>query len=84
MVSQRVSQLGGAYGHVLTDPTLTRAEGVSLLAQQATREATVLAYNDAFLLISLIAGLALAGLLTHLAFLQWKARSAAPAASATT
>ncbi|MGF7052056.1 MFS family permease [Bosea sp. OAE752] len=84
LVAQRVSQLGGAYGHVLTDPTLTRAEGVSLLAQQATREATVLAYNDAFLLISLIAGLALAGLLTHLAFLQWKARSAAPAASATT
>lgn len=64
-VAQRVTQLGGAYGKVLTDATLTRAEGVTLLARQATREATVLAYNDAFLLISAIAGLALAGVLIH-------------------
>lgn len=80
LVAQRVSQLGGSYGHVLTDQTLTRAEGVSLLAQQATREATVLAYNDAFLLIALIAGLAFVGLLLHLAYLQLKAQLAAPGA----
>lgn len=83
LVAQRISQLGGSYGHVLTDTTLTRAEGVTLLAQQATREATVLAYNDAFLLISLIAGLALAGLLLHLAILRFRARfSTAPAPAA--
>jgi MFS family permease len=70
LVAQRVSQLRDAYGHVLIDPTLTRAEGVSMLAQRATQEAIVLAYNDAFLLISAIAGLALVGLLSHLAFLQ--------------
>lgn len=84
LVAQRVSQLVSPYAHVLTDTTLTRAEGVSLLAQQATREATVLAYNDAFLLISLIAGLALTGLLAHLAFLQLKARSTPPAVPAAT
>jgi MFS family permease len=69
-VAQRVAQLGGAYGKVLTDAALTRAEGVALLAQQATREATVLAYNDAFLLISSIAGLALVGVLVHVLVLR--------------
>ncbi|MGO4404168.1 MFS transporter [Bosea sp. RAF48] len=83
LVAQRIGQLGGSYGHVLTDTALTRAEGVALLAQQATREATVLAYNDAFLLISLLAGLALAGLFLHLAVLRLKALSAtAPAPAA--
>lgn len=81
LVAERVQQLGGAYGHVLTDLGLTRAEGVTLLAQQATREATVLAYNDAFLLIALIAGSALIGLLTHLAVLRLRERFAAPAAA---
>ena len=80
LVAERVQQLGGAYGHVLTDLGLTRAEGVTLLAQQATREATVLAYNDAFLLIAMIAGSALIGLLTHLAVLRLRERFAAPAA----
>ena len=80
LVAQRVNQLGGAYGHVLTDAGLTRAEGVTLLAQQASREAIVLAYNDAFLLISAIAGLALIGLLSHLAYLQLRKPAALPAA----
>lgn len=66
LVAARVKQLGGAYGHVLTDPALTNAEGIALLAKQATREATVLAYNDAFLAISALAALALAGLVLHL------------------
>lgn len=80
LVTQRISQLGSAYGHTLTDSALTRAEGVTLLAQQATREATVLAYNDAFLLIATIAGLALIGLISHLALLQLRKRAALPAA----
>ena len=80
LVAERLQQLGGSYGHILTDLGLTRAEGVTLLAQQATREATVLAYNDAFLLIAMIAGSALIGLLTHLAVLRLRERFAAPAA----
>ncbi|WP_342641846.1 MFS transporter [Rhodoligotrophos ferricapiens] len=62
IIADRVHQLGAAHGRVLTDPILRNAEGSALLAQQATREAYILAYNDAFLLISVIAGLALAGL----------------------
>ncbi|HEV2509434.1 MFS transporter [Bosea sp. (in: a-proteobacteria)] len=79
LVAERIQQLGGAYGHILTDLGLTRAEGITLLAQQAVREATVLAYNDAFLLIALIAGSALIGLLTHLVVLRLRERLAAPA-----
>lgn len=82
LVAQRVAQLGGAYGRVLTDAALTRAEGVALLAQQATREATVLAYNDAFLLISAIAGLALAGVLVHVLALRLRTPRSEPKALA--
>ena len=51
-VAQRVQQLGGAYGRVLTDPALRQAQGASLLSQQVTREANILAFNDVFLLIA--------------------------------
>lgn len=78
--AQRVNQFGGIYSHVLTDPTLLRAEGVTLLTQRASQEAIVLAYNDAFMLISAIAGLALLGLLAHLAYLQLRKRAASPTA----
>jgi len=55
LVAQRVQQNAGAYGRVLGDPALRQAEGAALLAQQASREANILAYNDVFLLIAAIA-----------------------------
>ncbi len=51
----RIQALGGAYGRVLADPVLRQAEGSALLAQQVTREANVLAFNDVFLTIGIIA-----------------------------
>jgi hypothetical protein len=54
-VVQRMSQLGGAYAKVVTDPALRTAEGAALLAQQVTREANVLAYDDVFLAFATIA-----------------------------
>lgn len=54
LVAQRIAQLGGAYARVLTDKALLNAEGVAMLSKQATREANVLAYNDAFTLITII------------------------------
>lgn len=74
LVAQRVSQLSGAYSHVITDPALLKAEGLSLLGQQVTKEAYVLAYNDTFLLISTVAALALMALLLHLAWLRIRPR----------
>ncbi|MDB5958560.1 MAG: transporter [Ramlibacter sp.] len=54
----RMAQLSGAYARVLGDPALRQAEGAALLGQQVTREANVLAYNDVFLLIALLAAVA--------------------------
>lgn len=67
-VAQRVSQLAGAYRKVITDPAIFNAEGLTLLSQQVTREAYVLAYTDTFLLISLVTTAALVVLLVHLAW----------------
>jgi hypothetical protein len=58
-VASRLQQLGGAYGRVVTDPVLRQAQGATLLSQQVTREANILAFNDVFLLIAVLACLAL-------------------------
>jgi MFS family permease len=42
---------------VITDPTLRSAEGATLVAQQVAREANILAWNDVFLIISVLASL---------------------------
>lgn len=77
-VAQRVAQLSGGYRRVLSDPTLLNAEGLTLLGQQVTREAYVLAYNDTFLLISLVTTAALAALLIHLGWRRLKRLRAEP------
>jgi hypothetical protein len=53
-VALRVRQLSGSYAGVLTDPSLRAGEGAALLAQQATREATVLAYDDVFATVAVL------------------------------
>ncbi|MGH6861179.1 MAG: MFS transporter, partial [Phyllobacterium sp.] len=78
LVAQRVAQLSGSYGRMITDQALLNAEGVALLAQQTTREANILAYNDAFLLIAAISLFALVVLLAHVSL---RALLRAPAAS---
>lgn len=55
VVAQRLALQQGIYGKVVVDPVLSRAQGVAQLAQTATREANVRAYNDAALLNSAIA-----------------------------
>lgn len=82
-VAQRVSQLAGAYRKVITDPTLLNAEGLALLSQQVTREAYVLAYTDTFLLISVVAAIALCVLLAHLAWDRLRSAAAMNHASPT-
>ena len=65
IVAARIAAGGGAVGRVVGDPTLRNAEGGALLAQTATREANVLAYDDTFRLVAILAGLTTA----YLAFL---------------
>ena len=53
-VALRARQYAGAYGGVLTDPILRQGEGLAVLGQVATREATVLAYADVFRVIGVL------------------------------
>jgi len=81
LVMQRIAQYGASYARVLGDPALRSAEGTVLLGQVATREANVLAYNDLFLTVSVVAALCLLGLLIH-QLLAWLGRRRASAAAA--
>lgn len=54
-VAARVRAGSGALGGVVGDPVLRGAEGTVLLAQQVTREANILAFNDVFLLVGVLA-----------------------------
>jgi MFS family permease len=47
----RAQQVSG----VITDPTLRTAEGAALVGTQVTREANILAYNDVFFVIAVLA-----------------------------
>ncbi|GGB40320.1 MFS transporter [Tistrella bauzanensis] len=83
VVVARVRQLAGAYGPVLSDPQLRDAEGLALLSRQASREATILAYNDVFLMVAALAAMALAGLVLHLLYQRIRlAVSSTPAGAA--
>ncbi len=79
LVAQRVNQLSAAYSKVMGDKTLLGGEGTVLLSQQVTREAYILAYNDAFLLAAVLALFALAGLLLHMSYKWLTQRLAGPA-----
>lgn len=65
IVQQRLQAGAAGVGRVVGDPALRTAEGGALLSQTATREANVLAYNDVFRLVALLAALTCA----YLAFL---------------
>ncbi|WP_434650723.1 MFS transporter [Pseudomonas sp. D1-2] len=54
-VAARVDSGGSAVGSLIADPGLRHLQGIRSLAAAATREANVLAYNDVFMLITVIA-----------------------------
>ena len=74
IVQARLQAGGAGVARVVGDPALRSAEGAALLAQTTTREANVLAYDDVFRLISLLA----AATFGYLAFLlgrrAWRER----------
>jgi MFS family permease len=63
MVAARIQAGGATVGGALADPAARNAQGVAALGAAATREANILAYNDVFLMITLVALLTLAWLL---------------------
>ncbi|MFS0772682.1 MFS transporter [Sphingomonas sp. 1P08PE] len=77
IVTQRLAAGGAAVGRVVGDPALRTAEGGALLSQATTREANVLAYDDVFRLVSLVAAATAAYLMFLLGRRHWRARKAA-------
>ena len=51
----RLARSANQVGAVIADPTLRAGEGAALFNQRVTREANVLAYNDVFLVIFVLA-----------------------------
>ncbi len=51
----RLQQLGAPYRSTLGDPAMLQAQGPTAMARIITREANVLAYNDSFLVIGILA-----------------------------
>ncbi|MGH6615071.1 MFS transporter [Sphingomonas sp.] len=82
-VTARLAAGGAGVARVIGDPTLRAAEGGALLSQTATREANVLAYNDTFRLIAVLAALTTLYLAFLLARRTWRARRAAMMEAAT-
>jgi MFS family permease len=68
----RIQQLGGAYGRALVDPALRQVQGINLLSQQVAREANILAFNDVFLLIGIMASIVLVWLTLRWAVFKYR------------
>lgn len=55
LVTARLGAGSRSVAATIGDPVLRTAEGAALLSQQVTREANILAYNDVFLLVGVLA-----------------------------
>ncbi len=55
LVQARLQSYSASYSSVIADPSLRNSQSIRAMATAATREANVLAYNDVFMLIALIA-----------------------------
>jgi hypothetical protein len=73
-VQARIAAGGSGVARVVGDPALRQAGGSALLAQAATREANVRAYNDTFRLVAWLAAAVTAFLAFLLARRRWRAR----------
>ncbi|NWE43684.1 MFS transporter [Pseudomonas yamanorum] len=79
-VAARVASGGSAYGGVIADPELRNLVGIRSLATAATREANVMAYNDVFMLIAIIAILTMIWIFIRSLWLMSTTKAAASAA----
>jgi hypothetical protein len=55
LVGARISATASAYSPIIADPALQTAEAAATLAQETTLQSNILAYNDVFRLIALLA-----------------------------
>ena len=77
-VAARVQSGGSAYGGLVADPELRNLMGIRSLATAATREANVMAYNDVFMLIAIIAILTMLWIFIRSLWLMSTTKAATP------
>ncbi|MCP1507440.1 MFS family permease [Pseudomonas marginalis] len=77
-VAARVQSGGSAYGGIVADPDLRNLMGIRSLATAATREANVMAYNDVFMLIAIVAILTMLWIFTRSLWLLSTTKAATP------
>ena len=77
-VAARVQSGGNALGSVIADPSLRNLQGIRSLATAAAREANVLAYNDVFMLIAVIAVLTMIWISLRALWLMSTTKNVAP------
>ena len=78
LVNARGQSGGSGYAGIIADPGLRSEVGTRLLANAATREANVLAYNDVFMLIGTIAVLTMLWILLRSLWVWYTTRTARP------
>ncbi|MFD2438958.1 hypothetical protein ACFSS8_00385 [Paracoccus kondratievae] len=77
LTTAEIAQRSAALAPQIADAALRRAQAVAQIAQDASAQAYVMAYNDAYFLTFLVAVAALAALLLHL-FRDWLAERMKP------
>ena len=71
LVAGRIQSGAAAVGQLLADPAARTRQGVASLAASASREANILAYNDVFLVLSILAATAAAWIFVHALWLRY-------------
>jgi len=80
LVASRIQSGAAAAGRLLADPAAATRQSLQSLSSVATREANILAYNDVFLVLAILAAASAAWIFLHAVWLQcFPAVSAAPA-----
>jgi MFS family permease len=82
IVAARIAQGGAAYGRMLADPNARMRQGIAALAAVQTREANILAYNDVFLLLAVVAALTALWIFGRALWLKYVAPPAVQASAA--
>jgi MFS family permease len=82
LVAGRIQSGAAAAGQLLADPAARTRQSLASLAASATREANILAYNDVFLMIALIAAVSATWIFLHAVWMHYNPPAAAAAAPA--
>ncbi|MCS0706498.1 MFS transporter [Massilia aurea] len=79
LVAGRIQSGAAAAGQLLADPAARTRQSLASLAASATREANILAYNDVFLMIALIAATSATWIFLHALWMYYNPPATAPA-----